>query len=96
MVVTKLKLVDDVSAVSAKLLDLRVTHNGVKDKLERLKLRNAALRRDNTEWKDGDSGAVAKLALQHQKDMFELKFLKKTLISTWLSRSGGGLRWKWS
>ena len=49
MAVAKLKLLNDASAVNAKLLDLRVTRNGVKDELDRLKFCNAALRREVAE-----------------------------------------------
>ena len=48
-----------------KLLDLRVTHNSVKDELERMKLKNVAYQQDISELKTVESGDVANLKLQY-------------------------------
>ena len=67
-----------------KFQALQIKFISQKDELERLKLKNAALRKDVADLKAGDSGAVASLQLQHRKvlydEAFKLKNAKLDLI----------------
>ena len=73
------KSLQSVNNAPQKLLDLRVTHNSVKDELERMKMKNAAHRREITELKAVESGAVANLKLQYQTDNMDATIKMKQI-----------------
>ena len=73
------KSLQSVNNAPQKLLDLQVTHNSAKDELERVKMKNAAHRREIAELKSIQSGAVANLKLQYQTDNMDSMIKMKNM-----------------
>ena len=73
------KLLQSVNNAPQKLLDLQVTHNSVKDELERMKLKNSVHRREIAELKSVESGTVVNMKLQYQTDNMDATIRAKQM-----------------